>query len=364
MKKNILIVHHIDNDGHMAAAVCMKWVKEKANTDGYEVDIDHVDADYKDTLEEICAPFIEKKKYNEIYVVDVSITKKENAVFLTNLLKDDIGVIYIDHHMSTIKFLNDNPEIKKSLEGIVATGLSASMICWTLYKYSTINTTIPCTIRQGKTYKTINEVMTAIMEVCGTDVNLGRDYVESLWLHSDVPTGLQFVDAYDIWDKNTVLGWGSVLEFAVNNLSVEDCEQLLIDETGAMYTDLLERGAIVKQYEDNHNEILCKQFGYEATIIYNGVKLSVFCLNNPISSSNTFGSRIEEYDILCAYYFNGKNWTHSFYSIKHDCSVLCKMLGGGGHPGASGFQLGCPLLFPGDEYNFDERGITNELFKY
>lgn len=62
MKKNILIVHHTDNDGHMAAAVCMKWVKEKANTDGYEVDIDHVDADYKDTLEEICAPFIEKKK--------------------------------------------------------------------------------------------------------------------------------------------------------------------------------------------------------------------------------------------------------------------------------------------------------------
>ena len=29
------------------------------------------------------------------------------------------------------------------------------------------------------------------------------------------------------------------------------------------------------------------------------------------------------------------------------------------NPGASGFQLECPLLFPGDEYNFDEKWRYN-----
>lgn len=347
MEKNVLIVHHTDNDGHMSASICVKWAKRKAEEDGYDVNIDHVDADYKDTLAEICKPFMNKKKYDTVYVVDVSITRLENASFLVELLNEGVNVIYIDHHLSTIKFMDENHNIMNTIDGIVVTGISASMICWIMSEYT-------------KSYsdfvhkESLKLIVDEMMEVCGTEKKLDRSYVEYLAGRGYIPIGLEYVDAYDIWDKNTHLGWSSVLEFAVNDLSVEDCEQLLLDETGAMFTDLLERGALIKQYEDKHNELLCKQFGYEASVVYNKERLSVFCLNNPISDSNTFGDRIEKYDILCAYYFNGKNWTHSFYSTKHDCSVLCKLLGGGGHPGASGFQIDEPLLLPGKEYDFDE----------
>lgn len=345
MEKNVLIVHHMDNDGHMSAAVCIKWAKRTAEKDGYDVNIDHVDADYKDTLAEICKPFMDKKKYDIVYIVDVSITKLENASFLVGLLNEGMNVIYIDHHLSTIQFMNENRNIMNNIGGIVVTGISASMICWIMSENTKPYSDF---VRR----ESLSTVATAMINVCGTDEKLDRSYIECLAERGYIPIGLEYVDAYDIWDKNTHLGWSSVLEFAVNDLSVEDCEQLL-DDTGMM-ADLLEKGALIKQYEDKHNGLLCRQFGYEASIIYNKERLSVFCLNNPISSSNTFGDRVEDYDILCAYYFNGKNWTHSFYSTKHDCSVLCKLLGGGGHPGAAGFQIDEPLLLPDKEYNFDE----------
>ena len=51
-----------------------------------------------------------------------------------------------------------------------------------------------------------------------------------------------------------------------------------------------------------------------------------------------FGIEIPDGEFFGAFHFNGKLWVTSLYSDTVDCSVICKELGGGGHPGAAGFQ--------------------------
>ena len=62
-----------------------------------------------------------------------------------------------------------------------------------------------------------------------------------------------------------------------------------------------------------------------------------------------FGEDFDKYDGCIKFYqtSSGK-WIHSIYSKnerekKLACDVICKLFGGGGHPGAAGFQSDKPL---------------------
>jgi nanoRNase/pAp phosphatase (c-di-AMP/oligoRNAs hydrolase) len=51
-----------------------------------------------------------------------------------------------------------------------------------------------------------------------------------------------------------------------------------------------------------------------------------------------FGIEIPDGEFFGSFHYTGKMWVCSLYSDTVDCSAICKELGGGGHPGAAGFQ--------------------------
>jgi nanoRNase/pAp phosphatase (c-di-AMP/oligoRNAs hydrolase) len=63
----------------------------------------------------------------------------------------------------------------------------------------------------------------------------------------------------------------------------------------------------------------------------------VFAVNAGNVNSMFFGNKMDEYDICAAYNYNGDKYTVSLYSKEIDTSEISESLGGGGHPGASGF---------------------------
>ncbi len=71
--------------------------------------------------------------------------------------------------------------------------------------------------------------------------------------------------------------------------------------------------------------------------------LRAICLNLQGGGTNTFKSVYDplKHDIMMPFQFNGKEWLFSLYTDKPevDCSVIAKRYGGGGHRGASGFQV-------------------------
>lgn len=343
--KNILIIHHNDNDGVLSCAIIKRYFMSLYN----DAVIDTIGTDYRSTFEEITKPYKSKNNYYLIAIVDVSVTSEENYNWMIDRVIDT-GLLYIDHHKSTIDFIQEGHPMNL-ITGFRVTGLSASMLCWAWTTYDILIDTI------YKHYK-LKLFNNRILERNDNPNPMDRSIVEDLWNSYDnlmIPTFLKYVDAYDIWDTNTSLGYDSVLDFAENDLTVEQCEEMykysstLIDDnktkSDCIFESLLEKGKIIRDYKKSYNEMLCRQFGYEDTYIdQSGKKYSVFILNLPIAGSQAFGDRINKYDICCAWYFNGKNYTHSFYSVKVDCSVLCKELGGGGHPGAAGFVCPKPIF--------------------
>jgi hypothetical protein len=87
----------------------------------------------------------------------------------------------------------------------------------------------------------------------------------------------------------------------------------------------------------------------------------VVVVNTPLKGSQVLLDAYNENkcDLMCVFFFNGKNWEYSFYteSDKVNCAYICKNLAkddtgiGGGHKKAAG----CTLT-----YNFFSRGsFTN-----
>ena len=52
-----------------------------------------------------------------------------------------------------------------------------------------------------------------------------------------------------------------------------------------------------------------------------------------------FGDRVNDYDIVMPFNYNGRKWRYSIYTVKTgvDCSRIAKQFAGGGHPQAAGF---------------------------
>ena len=104
------------------------------------------------------------------------------------------------------------------------------------------------------------------------------------------------------------------------------------------WAKLLEEGKAVEKFKAVYFDNYAKALGY--AIKWQGH--NCFAVNVGMVSSDVFGSRIEEYDILLPHIHNGRQWTVSLYSQNVDVSEIAKSFGGGGHKGAAGFQ--CDVL--------------------
>lgn len=74
----------------------------------------------------------------------------------------------------------------------------------------------------------------------------------------------------------------------------------------------------------------------------------MICLNNDSKGSQLFSDLLKskeypngKYTHACAFQFDGSKMTYSIYSAENaspNAQKICEAYGGGGHPGAAGFQ--------------------------
>jgi oligoribonuclease NrnB/cAMP/cGMP phosphodiesterase (DHH superfamily) len=113
----------------------------------------------------------------------------------------------------------------------------------------------------------------------------------------------------------------------------------------------INKGKVIKEYKDFENDVFCDEHGFECEIAdhtTNGNSKYYRCfVVNRRGNSTMFGDRINKYDIVIGFHYNGKQYTYSLYTSKEDinCAELAKKigsvsgLGGGGHTQAAGFQM-------------------------
>lgn len=304
-----LIIHHNDRDGIVSAAIMIQYVKKLRCEICTGIHTEEVD---------YTMPLSERVKnvdsYDRIIMVDYSISTEDNVNWTLNLKKKDKDIIWIDHHASSLKTIDKYPELGK-LKGFRVIGMAGCGLCW-LYANGVVE--VPAIIDK-------------------------EDAVDLLKLHK-APDVVIFSHRYDIWDTSK-----SVIDFSrgFNPSSCTDTElytALQYPKYDKIITDkALADGASVTKYLDAKNERVASQIGFELDVIDDREEVPViykaFAMNDIFSSSLNFGDRVNAYDIVIPFYFNGDKYVYSMYSAKDDVDVspLCEALGGGGHKHAAGF---------------------------
>lgn len=106
---------------------------------------------------------------------------------------------------------------------------------------------------------------------------------------------------------------------------------------------VLSDGQMMLRYQGQRNKGLVDALAFGTTIEGHSAR----AVNVARQGSETFGAPGWEtgalpgdVDICCTFYWTGRTWTISLYSDpkRVDVSEIAKKFGGGGHPGASGFQ--------------------------
>lgn len=360
MFMKVLIIHHSDADGRLAAEICERYEERRPGNDSIAIDL--LEVDYKSPLEDLINSHLEDSYdvpnhdisyYDRVYLLDYSISNKENIKYISKLAEDGFDIIWIDHHISSIDSINNSDEhtseLLRNIKGLRVINTSGSMLSFLYFnaEYDLIDK------RDIEKFRKINNSYTQIE----------RFVIEKLW-GKYLPKFpelmvLMYVDAWDIWDNDTTLGWDEVryAHIALENSTVSDFTNL-IDSEKPM-SKIIDIGKTVYYISAKRNEVLCKSFGFEFPIVVTDVHgekvYKAFALNYPLTNSELFGSRMDEYDICMPFYFNGTNYTYSMYSTKPDidCSTLCRYYNGGGHPKAAGFVRDELIIGPGKTLYID-----------
>ena len=145
---------------------------------------------------------------------------------------------------------------------------------------------------------------------------------------------------YDIWDHNDdrVLPFQyGIRQFDTSTDNDTVWDKLFNDD---LYIEkIIGIGRCILEYQKIQDEIYCKAYGRE--IIFEGYK--TFVVNKGLANSHLFDfikNQNLDYDLYVSYaQMKNRKWKFSVYSTTVDGSAISKKYGGGGHPGASGFQL-------------------------
>ncbi len=319
------IVHHNDADGY--AAAYLSYLYE--NNDNCEF----IEMNYDKKF-----PFNKISKDEKVIIVDFSL----NTPDMEKLLSITDNIIWIDHHKSAIEKYRD---FKRNIKGIRFDGISGAGLTYLYYA------------RDWKEKQLLELIETSTSHEEALDI-LRRE------LDENAPRWLILVDDWDVWN-HTFSPTTEEFQIAIaNKLSIGLFERLHKDETeeydGDNYVPqpylhrLIRTGMHYIDYRNQWSEIFMKRYGYETEITINGRTYKGFVANLGNANSKFFGDKIDKYDFVSSFCYNGELFNYSVYSNKEDvdCSEICKAYGGGGHKGASGFTY--------DRNIFIKKGDSNE----
>ena len=316
--KSVLIVHHCDNDGYGAAAIIAHAIgKDK---------VDYIEASYEVPLKKL----IKNTNYRTIYFVDYSISTKENALFVMKLNKER-DVIWIDHHKSSIDMIEEMPELS-DLYGYRVIGISGTGLSW-IYALNHL-----ALDREGVTDLVLNNATSKIDQIQDTYTPISTLMGGSILRQLMIPTTLHLINRWDIWDiDDRVLDFKYGLDISgpIDLLGVLESDEIDFRTQSKAIHD----GVVIRRHVEKEDKENCDKNGFEIKIQHENNTYSCFCLNTNHFSSLAFGDRVNDYDIVMPFNYNGRKWRYSMYTVKTevDCSRIAKQFAGGGHPQAAGF---------------------------
>lgn len=320
----MIVLHHNDADGRLAAAIIHAWVGIKGPIglirmeQGKPMAIDggtFVEMDYAKPV-----PFDIIRPDEQVWIVDFSL-KLEDMDKLLAITRD---VTWIDHHKTAIEKYADYPH---KIAGFRKDGVAGCVLTWQYVHWYSGRGSIPAIVGQD-------------CPEFAEDADIVKFYA--------VPRGVLMIGDYDVW-AHKIPGSTEFYEgmkLKDQTPGSDDWWQVLTGEAEGVYGDgrplptrdvcgpIIEAGRTAIKYRDNYCASMNKSYGFASEI--DGVKCWV--CNIYAFGSLGFGQHMKEFPVCAACVFDGKKWTISLYSDSGvDVSVICKAHGGGGHKGAAGF---------------------------
>ena len=230
-----------------------------------------------------------------------------------NVLADEIlnNILWFDHHRSSIKSL------PTTVRGYRLDGVAACRLIWQWFS--------PTDDLPGLPTKEnfINREVSEPVAVC-----LAGEY--DVWDHrGDGDIEFQFgLDARSSKENMLGLNWHLLLSN--------------IDRSGAYVAETISAGTFAMRCYAKRDADIMRDRSF--ILEFEGLKF--LALTTARCNSNTFAAKdVPEtgHDALMAFYYNGRTWVVSLYHAKHrtdiDLSQIAVKYGGGGHPGAAGYQV-------------------------
>ena len=294
--------YHNDLDGKCAAS-CIRLSTENSSED------DYVALDYGTPF-----PFDSITDSEQVWIVDYSLEPSD----MDDLLEITDDVIWIDHHKTAIeKYKGYEKEIKG--------------IRWAKYA--------GCVL----TYAYIHLLKN------------GQKELDDEIIRSKVPYYIRLVGDRDTWRWEHRFD-SAHFYFGASSFDAGPTSDLwdkLDDEE--FLKSVMKDGELVCRYRNQNFLELREVLAFETE--FEGYK--AMAMNVAKTGSEAFGGPGSDagglrpgYDLLIPFYFDGEQFTVSLYSKSIDTSVLSEKHGGGGHPGASGFQC--------DKLPFEKTGDFSE----
>lgn len=307
-KPKIQIITHNDMDGYASAAV-VYWAFKKAgfiSEDNYSI----THYNYSDKI-----PSCDQSA-KIIFITDYSIS---NEAFMKDLRQtydnNKHKIFWCDHHQTSIDNCKGDYTILKNIPGIRDTKYCGAALAWFYLNPGSTDANLPKILRLVDDYdcwkKKIKE-----SDYLNAAFNYNQDYYKDL--HD--PTS-------DLWEH--LIYYRGNSEFSV---------------TGHKLIDYGEKSCQVQRDTEWAN---IRRNGWIGTLDkFPDVKM--ICLNNDSKGSQLFSDLLKskefpngKYTHACAFQFDGSKMTYSIYSAENaspNAQKICEAYGGGGHPGAAGFQ--------------------------
>jgi hypothetical protein len=166
-----------------------------------------------------------------------------------------------------------------------------------------------------------------------------------------MPRGVFLLGDYDCWrhsDPQTMPYQMGMrlhdMDPGTNPDCLEDWELVFCDDRTHL-AGTLHKGEIILNYQDQQNAKAAKAIWFP--VEFDGKRWMAV---NAGGINSTFWDAVwdDVFDGKLGFCRSKDHWTVSLYSEKVDCSEIAKRHGGGGHPGASGFQCQeLPFAFVG-----------------
>lgn len=353
--KRVLIIHHNDRDGYMSAAVLYHYLKNK---DCYN-DIYTRKIDYSTGLWEVYKKCISSYgDIDEIYIVDYSVSNIVNAQAMLKINKECKKLVWIDHHVSSIKRMEEYPELR-TIEGFRLIGMAG------------VGLTYLYTMRDSLKYEYEKELLDIIYQFSNTYTELLKSDALKILTSLDCPEICVLTHRYDIFDiDEDVLkfNYGCPVEsvsdaFGYLYLKSKTDENLL--------KNIIHDGEVIKGYLDKWNKVLVEENAQEVVLTmgdygdpYNSSEEKKFglALNHTTFNSLVFGDTIKKYDFVMIYAKEKDLWRHSLYTVSDDfdCSKVAEFFGGGGHKKAACFCLDAPFFVSTNMIKIIKKSIKKE----